>query len=90
MVGAEENTLISTFFEFLAESVLARFTRHPDAKAARTAYKHALSQPQESRVASFRDALASEGVSLDHDIEAQLQHSLSEGVPTRRACALFE
>ncbi len=82
--------MISTFLEFLGEWVLGKLTRHPDAKAARSAYKRALGQPQEFRIASFRAALAAEGVTLDRDIEGQLHHSLSASVPTRRACALFE
>ncbi|MFO6453466.1 MULTISPECIES: hypothetical protein [unclassified Aeromicrobium] len=82
--------MISTFFEFVADRVLDKFTRHPDAKAVRSAYAHALSRAPELRVASFGDALVAAGVELDVDIEVHLQQCLEDGVPTRRACAVLE
>lgn len=82
--------MISAFVEHLVDRVLERLTRHPDAKAARTAYGRALRQPTELREAAFRQALADEGVTLDLDIEEHLLGALSIGVSARRACAVLE
>lgn len=82
--------MISAFVEHFVDRVLEKLTRHPDAKAARTAYQRALRQPPELRGTAFREALADEGVTLDLDVEEHLLGALSHGVPARRACAVFE
>lgn len=82
--------MISAFVEHLVDRVLGKLTRHPDAKAARTAYEQALRKPPELRDAAFREALADVGVTLDLDVEEHLLGALSLDVPARRACAVFE